>query len=93
MRQGRSQPTKHCVYRIVYRMSNDLDSLSSEYNSKLQSAMVTFQFIEESLRMYIDLSFWIIIKKIDNIIPFNFSYKDVQKDSLGTLLDKFKKFN
>ena len=74
-------------------MSYESETLLHEYYSKLQNSILMFQLIEESLRMYIKLAYSIINKRLDNIIPFKFTYNDVQRDSLGTLLDKFAKFN
>ncbi len=68
-------------------------SLLAEYWSKLQSALLSFQFMEESIRMYLTSAYRIVSKKLDNQIPFEFTYKDVQNDSLGKLLIRFDKFN
>jgi len=68
-------------------------SLHQEYWNKLGNALTNFQFIEESIRMYLHFSYRIVSRKLENRTPFNFSYKDVRKESLGTLLEKFEKFN
>ncbi len=68
-------------------------SLLAEYWTKLQNALLNFQFMEESIRMYLASAYRIVSKKLDNQIPFEFTYKDVQNDSLGKLLIKFDKFN
>lgn len=68
-------------------------SLLAEYWTKLQNALLNFQFMEESIRMYLASAYRIVSKKLDNQIQFGFTYKDVQNDSLGKLLIKFDKFN
>lgn len=71
------------------------DSYIQEYGTftdNLSGVLINFQYLEESLRMNISLSYQIIIKKVGNTIPFNFSYKDVEKDALGTLISKYEKF-
>ena len=60
---------------------------------KLQGILVTFQFIEELLRMYIAYCYKIISLKVSKFIEFKYSYKDLQKDSLGTLISHFKKLS
>lgn len=53
----------------------------------------SFQFLEESLKLYLDRAFSIVKEKTDGIIPFDYSRKDVEDKSLGKLLNIFKKFN
>ena len=68
-------------------------SLFKIYSNKLQNALLQFQFIEELIKIYLSLVYWIISKKLERQIPFKFSRKDLEKDSLGKLLEKFAKFN
>ncbi|MBA7490420.1 hypothetical protein ES702_00958 [subsurface metagenome] len=68
-------------------------SLLTEYWNTLQNALLNFQFMEESIRMYLAYAYWIVSKKLDKQIPFRFTYIDVKNDSLGKLLKKFEKFN
>ena len=65
----------------------------TDYWTNLQKALMNFQFMEESIRMYLTSAYCIVLRKLDNQIPFEFTYKDVEKDSLGKLLIKFGKFN
>jgi len=65
----------------------------TEYWAKLQNALLNFQFMEESIRMYLGSAYYIVLRKLDSQIPFEFTYKDVKNDSLGKLLIKFAKFN
>ena len=67
--------------------------LLDKYFDKLPGALLNFQFIEESLRMYIAYCYEIISKRVSELIPFKYRYQDLKKDSLGRLLNKFKKLN
>ena len=58
-----------------------------------QKNLVTFQYLEEGLRMYISNAYEIIKNKLNGTIPFYYTYKDVEKDSLRKLISKFEKFN
>jgi len=73
-------------------MNSSADNLLGQYFQKLPEALLKFQFIEELLRMYIVYCYQIISLRIPKQIPFKYKYKDLQKDALGTLLGKFKKF-
>jgi hypothetical protein len=64
-----------------------------QYVLAVQTILTDFQFIEESLKMYIGLSFQSIRKRIHKDIPFGFSIKNVQNVPLGKLISKFKKLN
>ena len=74
-------------------MEQSPDKLMELYLQKAPGVLFTFQFIEEFLRMYIAYCYQIINFKVSKHIPFKYNYKDLQKDSLGTLLSKFKKFS
>lgn len=68
-------------------------SLLKEYWDKLGNALFLFQFIEETLRMYLTMVYEIVKRKLGNQIPFKFSYRSVENDSLEKLLTKFRKVN
>ena len=68
-------------------------SLLRKYWHKLGNALLNFQFMEEIIRMYLGIAYDVVKKKLDNQIPFKFSYRDIKQDSLGTLVTKFEKFN
>jgi hypothetical protein len=74
-------------------MDKSADQLLGQYFEKLPEALLKFQFIEESLRIYIAYCYQIISLRIPKEITFKYGYNDLQKDSLGTLLRKFKKFS
>ncbi|MGA9111715.1 MAG: hypothetical protein ACLPSL_06300 [Smithella sp.] len=74
-------------------MEESSDNLMGIYFQKIQGVLLTFQFIEELIRMHISYCYQIIYLKVSRHIPFKYNYKDLQKDSLGTLISKFKKFN
>ncbi len=74
-------------------MNKSADKLLSQYFLKLPDALLNFQFIEESLRMYIAYCYEIISVRVSKQIPFKYRYKDLEKDALGKLLSKFKRFN
>jgi hypothetical protein len=67
--------------------------LLEEYKEIIRDILIDFQFIEESLRMYLCYCYGYIAKRLSDTIPFRFNYKDVEKDALGTLINKFAKFN
>jgi len=68
-------------------------SLLPTYWLKLGNALLNFQFIEEALRTYLGLVYHIVKIKLGNKIPFKFSRKDVETDSLGVLIAKFERVN
>jgi hypothetical protein len=74
-------------------MSDHTKSKHEEYFDLVSQSLMEFQFIEEAFRMYISYCYNIITNKVTGHIPFNFTYKDLEKDALGTLLWKFKKFS
>ncbi len=51
------------------------------------------QCVEETIKDYLVEVYEIIKKKLGNQIPFKFSRKSVENDSLGRLLTKFSKVN
>jgi hypothetical protein len=71
-------------------MNQSSEKLMALYLQKVPCVLLTFQYIEEFLRMYIAHCYQIINFKVSKHIPFKYNYKDLQKDSLGTLLSKFK---
>jgi hypothetical protein len=62
-----------------------------EYMAVVRDILVDFQYIEEGLRMYISNCYRLSAKRLAGTIPFRFSYKDVEKDSLGALVSQFEK--
>lgn len=43
--------------------------------------------------MYISIAYEIVKKQSKDYFPFKFSYQDLEKDSMGKLVDKFDKFS
>ena len=86
------QPVSTTLYErnLMPQSPNDL---LEQHIHRFSSAVMEFQFIEELLRMYISYCYYIIHLSLSKKIPFKYAYKDLQKDSLGKLLDKFKKFS
>ncbi len=73
-------------------MSDESNSLQLEYWSKLKNSILNFQYIEESLRMYLVSAQGAGSGKSNQDGPA-WSYKDLQKDCLEGLLDKFHRLN
>lgn len=73
-------------------MTEQISDILRQYFQKLPEALLNFQFIEESQRLYIAYCYEIIALGVSQHIPFKYSYKDLKKDSLGTLTRKFKNF-
>lgn len=68
-------------------------STLDKYFNTVQKALLIFQHIEVVIKIYLACAYWIILKNLENQIPFKFSYDDVKNDSLGKLLKKFEKLN
>ena len=63
------------------------------HSKKLSIALMFLQHIEETIKDYLVEVYEIIKKKLGNQIPFKFSHKSVENDSLEKLLTKFRKVN
>jgi len=74
-------------------MIDEAEIAYRQYALAVQSILTDFQFIEESLKMYLGLSFRLIKRRIHKDIPFSFSRKDVQNLPLRKLISEFKKLN
>lgn len=72
---------------------NDKSEYFDDYVTLISAILVDFQFIEEGIRMYISRVFNYIETEISGVIPFRYDDKDIEKDSLGKLVNKFEKFN
>ena len=59
-------------------MDKSADQLLAQYFEKLPEALLKFQFIEESLRMYIAYCYQIISLRIPKEIAFKYGYNDLQ---------------
>ena len=74
-------------------MIEDAELAFRQYSLAVQTVFVDFQFIEESLKMYLGLSFRLIRKQIDKEMPFNFSRAHVENMPLGKLINFFKMYS
>jgi hypothetical protein len=72
---------------------NDKSEYFDEYVTLISAILVDFQFIEEVIRMYISCVFKYIGTELSGTIPFRYDDKDIEKDSLGKLINKFEKVN
>ncbi|GAF92435.1 unnamed protein product [marine sediment metagenome] len=69
------------------------EKLQTEYREAVYRALERFQFIEETLRMYLDLVIQIAKIELTQYFPVNLTKKDLSKLSLGKLKDMFSRFN
>ncbi len=72
---------------------NDKSKYFDDYVTMIGAILVDFQFIEESIRMYISNAFKYIVTQLSGVIPFRYDDKDIEKDALGKLINRFEKFN
>ena len=72
---------------------NDKSKYFDDYVTLISAILVDFQFIEEGIRMYISNVFKYIVTELSGVIPFRYDDKDIEKDALGKLINKFEKFN
>jgi len=59
----------------------------------LQLLMLDFQFMEEGLRGYVSTAYELIRTKMHGILPFKLSRRNLTKDALGKLLDKYEQLS
>ena len=52
-----------------------------------------YQLVEFSLKIYIAGAYMLIRKKLDNVMPFEYKYKDIENAPLGKLNGIFAKLN
>lgn len=68
-----------------------ISSKFSEYTETVHGAIWNCQVIEGGLRRYIATSYELIKLVLKTKLPFYFNESDIEKDSMGTLIDKFSK--
>ena len=68
-------------------------NVETEYKEAVYHALERCQFIEETLRVYLDLVIKIAKIELSSHFPVNLTEKDLSKFSLGKLVDKFSQFN
>ncbi len=74
-------------------MSEKSTLLLLDYWSKMQNSLLNIHYLEESLRMYLSSSTGVNLRNRERIFPYDFSYKDLKRDSIDSLLEKFQKIN
>ena len=72
---------------------DDKTKYFDDYVTLISAILVDFQFIEEGIRMYISNVFKYIVTELSGVIPFRYDDKDIDKEALGNLINKFEKFN
>ncbi|MGD9161329.1 MAG: hypothetical protein PVG39_23145 [Desulfobacteraceae bacterium] len=55
--------------------------------------LIGFQYVEESIRLYLSEVYKYISAQISDVLPFSYGYNDLEKNSLGRLVKKFEKLN
>jgi hypothetical protein len=74
-------------------MTEETYLVFKEYSTTAQSILIDYQFIEEGLRMYLAAAYKFILSSLDSKMPFKYSYKDIENDSLGSLISKFERLS
>ncbi len=65
----------------------------TDYWQAVSHAASNFQFLEETLKMYFTTCFKIVELSVAEKIEFKFTYKDVERLSLGRLVVLFSKYS
>ena len=73
--------------------SREVELANRQYYNALQMALSDFQYIEESLRLYISVAYDFIRHQMKGKLPFHFDESDLEKDALGRLIQKYAKFS
>jgi len=63
------------------------------YIDETNRALISFQFIEELLRIYLDYAYQLIQLRVGDVLPVRLARKDVERFPLGHLIREFAKFN
>lgn len=64
-----------------------------EYFLEVQHASARFQYLEEVLKMYLSACFRIVGLSVKQRLVFEYTYEDVKSQSLGRLINLFRKYN
>lgn len=78
---------------IFLPLSGDPMPPEKEYKLQILKTLSEFQTLELALKIYIAATYKIIKNKLQGTIPFNYSYKDIEKHPVGKLLQSFQKLN
>ena len=64
-----------------------------DYVAEINRAIVSFQFIEECLRMYLGYAYELIQLRVGDALPVRLARKDIEHWSMGRLIREFSKFS
>ena len=73
--------------------SAEVDVARGQYFLSIQMVLADFQYIEESLRMFLTAAYDFVRAKTNGRLPFKYDYEDVENDAMGRLLRKFSNFS
>ena len=65
----------------------------ADYLAEINRAIVSFQFIEECLRIYLGYAYELLQLRVGDALPVRLARKDIEHWSMGRLIREFAKFN
>ena len=71
----------------------DVEPANIDHTLRVMKVLRLSSSLELALKLYIATCYAIVKLSVNETIPFNFSYKDVENSPLEKLLSTFKKFN
>lgn len=73
--------------------SPELNNLHEENTRLLGVASANAQFVEEAIKLYLQSAFDLIRKKLDNALPFTYTYDTIKNSPMGNLNKFFSFYN
>ena len=73
--------------------SKQLSPRWQEYADVVRDILWNCQVVEESLRRYLTASYKYVQKTMAGSLPFRFDRKDIENDSMGSLVSKFERLS
>jgi len=67
--------------------------MQQKYIDYIPNVLLVFQYIEEAIRQYLLRCEFMTAARLQGIAKYRISEKDIDKLSLGRLVDEFEKFN
>jgi len=67
--------------------------MQEKYFESIQNVLLIFQYVEEAIRQYLLRCEFVTAARLQGITKYRISEKDIDKLSLGRLVDEFEKFN
>ena len=64
-----------------------------DYLDEINRSIVSFQFIEEALRMYLDYAYQLVQLRVGDALPVHLARKDIEHWPMVRLIREFAKFN